>query len=173
TGLQLLTILPHADPSPLPPPLPPPPGPGMVATVAAGYPAPAVLGLAGAAVLTQGYAVALLWGFVLLCALMLVLIRNLYGLWVLLVVGGAVGAATWFLPAQGAGWTASLLVWALLLAAPRSVVEMQRQRRRGGERRSDADQLARLTGVPAVAWVALFWSVCVACLAAGGWLLLR
>ena len=173
TGRRLQGIRLHADTSGVTVSRGRPRGPGMVATVASGYPAPALLGLAGALVLTQGYAVALLWGFVLLCAVMLVLIRNLYGLWVLLVVGGVVGAATWYLPAQTSGWTASVLVWALLLAAPRSVVELQRQRRRRGDPGSDADQLARLTGVPAVGWVAVFWGVCVACLGAAGWLLLR
>ena len=173
TGRRLQGIRLHADTSGVTVSRGRPRGPGMVATVASGYPAPALLGLAGALVLTQGYAVALLWGFVLLCAVMLVLIRNLYGLWVLLVVGGVVGAATWSLPAQTSGWTASVLVWALLLAAPRSVVELQRQRRGRGDPGSDADQLARLTGVPAVGWVAVFWGVCVACLGAAGWLLLR
>ena len=173
TGRQLQGIRLHADTSGVTVSRGRPRGPGMVATVASGYPAPALLGLAGALVLTQGYAVALLWGLVLLCAVMLVLVRNLYGLWALLLVGGAVGAATWWLPAQTAVWTASLLVWSLLLAAPRSVVELQRQRRRHRDRTSDADQLARLTGVPALAWVAVFWGVCVACLGVSGWLLLR
>ena len=36
-------------------------------------------------------------------------------------------------------------------------LELQRQRRRRSDRTSDADQLATLTGVSAVAWVAVFW----------------
>ena len=47
----------------------------------------------------------------------------------------------------------------LLLAAPRPVVEMQAQRRRRRAPQSDADQLARLTGVPAMVWVAVFLGV--------------
>jgi hypothetical protein len=104
---------------------------------------------------------------------MLLQVRNFYGLWVLLVLGVAVGAATWLLPAQVASWSAYLLVWSLLLAAPRSVVELQRWRRRGAVRSSDADQLAHLTGVPAVGWIGLFWAVCVVALVLGGTLLLR
>jgi hypothetical protein len=74
-------------------------------------------------------------------------------------------------------------VWSLLLSAPRAVVELQRQRRRLRRRGvgrtapgrsgldSDADQLARLTGVPAGLWSGLFWLVCLGCLVVGGWLL--
>lgn len=145
-----------------------PRGPGMVATVLAGYPAPALAGLGGALVLGQGYAAALLWGLVLTCALMLLLIRNLYGLWVVLVTGVAVAALSWTASGQVLSAAAYLVVWALLLAAPRSVVEMQteRRRRRGGS--SDADQLARLTGLPAIVWVGLFWAICVVALVLGG-----
>ena len=172
TGRQLRGIRLHADTSGVTVSRGRPRGPGMVATLVAGYPAPALLGLASAALLTQGYAVGWLWLMVVLCALMLVQIRNFYGLWVLLVAGVLVGGATWLLPPQGAAWAAHLLVWALLLAAPRSVVELQRQRRRGAARQSDADQLAGLTGVPAVLWIGLFWAVCVVCLVAGALLLL-
>ncbi|QDO86963.1 M50 family metallopeptidase [Ornithinimicrobium ciconiae] len=171
TGRQLRGIRLHADTSGVTISRGRPRGPGMVATLAAGYPAPAVLGFASAALLSQGYAVGWLWLMVALCALMLIQIRNFYGLWVLLVAGALVGGATWLLPAEGAGWIAHLLVWALLLAAPRSVVELQRQRGRGGARQSDVDQLAALTGVPATLWVGLFWLICVACLVAGAVLL--
>jgi len=92
---------------------------------------------------------------------------------VLLVVGALVGGATWWLPAQAASWIAYFLVWSLLLAAPRSVVELQRLRRRGAARQSDADQLAHLTALPAMAWIGMFWLVSVAALVSGGILLLR
>ncbi len=172
TGRQLRGIRLHADTSGVTVSRGRARGPGMVATVAAGYPAPALLGLAGAFVLHREYAVGALWGFVLLCAVMLAQIRNFYGLWVLLVAGVAVGALTWWLPAHVASWIAHLLVWALLLAAPRSVVELQRLRRRGAVRTSDADQLAHLTGLPALVWIAVFWTVCVLALVGGGLLLL-
>lgn len=146
-----------------------PRGPGMVATVLAGYPAPALVGLGGALLLGLGYAAGLLWAIVLLCALMLLLVRNLYGLWVVLVTGVGVAALSWTAPGEVVSGTAYLVVWVLLLAAPRSVVELQRERGRQGGRRSgsDADQLARLTGVPAVVWVVVFWAVCVVALVVG------
>lgn len=47
------------------------------------------------------------------------------------------------------------------------MVELQRERRRRQGGSSDVDQLARLTGVPAALWVALFWLLCVAALVLG------
>jgi hypothetical protein len=64
--------------------------------------------------------------------------------------------------------------WFLLLGGVRPVAELWRSRRRGrraGRGASDADQLARLTGVPSGAWVGLFWLVAVAALVLGGRLL--
>lgn len=171
-GRQLRGIRLHADTSGVTVSRGRPRGPGMVVTVAAGYPAPALLGLASAWVLGQGYAVGWLWLLVALCAVMLVQIRNFYGLWVLLMAGLVIGGATWLLPEETAGWLAHLLVWALLLAAPRSVVELQRLRRRGTARRSDADQLAHLTGLPALLWVGLFAVICLGSLLGGALLLL-
>lgn len=152
-------------------------GPGMVATLLAGYPAPALLGLAGAWLVSLGYAVGWLWLLVLLCAVMLVLIRNLYGIWVVLATGVVVAVVSWTAPAQVVTGMAHLLVWSLLLVAPRAVVDLQRARRRAVSGRAsarggtDADQLAALTRVPAVVWVAVFWLVCAGCLVGGGWLM--
>lgn len=158
-----------------------PRGPGMILTLAAGYPAPALAGLAGAWLVGAGYAAGGLWLLVLTCALMLLLVRNLYGLWVVLVTGVAVGALSWAAPPVAVQSAAYLVVFSLLLAAPRSVVQMQRQRGRlrhprgggrpGGAPASDADQLAGLTGLPAGLWTGVFWLVCLACLGAGGWIL--
>jgi len=66
---------------------------------------------------------------------------------------------------------AYLVTWFLLMAAPRPVLELAAQRRRRGVRGtpdSDADQLARCTGVPAAVWIALFLSVTVGALLLGG-----
>jgi hypothetical protein len=161
-----------------------PRGPGMVLMLAAGYPAPAVVGLAGAWLVGAGYAAGWLWSLVLLCALMLLLVRNLYGLWVVLATGVAVAALSWAAPPLVLSAAAHLVAWSLLLSAPRAVVELQRQRRRhrlrglgrvataGRGPDSDVDQLARLTWTPTGLWTGLFWLACVACLVAGGWLLL-
>ena len=97
------------------------PGPGMVLTCFAGYVGPGLFGLGAAALLAAGHAVGLLWALLALLALLLVQIRNWYGLWSVLVTGGVVFAATWWLPAEGQAAFAALATWFLLLAAPRAV----------------------------------------------------
>jgi hypothetical protein len=57
------------------------------------------------------------------------------------------------------------MTWFLLLGGVRPVIELQGERRRGGSRRTDADQLARLTRVPGAVWVMIFGLVAVAALA--------
>lgn len=147
-------------------------GPGMVATMAAGYPAPALLGLVGAVVLGQGYAVGLLWLLLFVLVLLVLAIRNWFGLWVLLVSGGGLFAVTWWLPPEAQVAFAHGLVWFLLLATPMTVLELAAQRRHGRGSSSDADQLGRATWFPAWMWVAIFFLVAVGCLALGGGLLL-
>lgn len=142
-------------------------GPGMVAMLVAGYPAPSVVGVLGALLLRSGYAAGLLWALLLACALMLLLVRNLYGLWVVVATSAVVAALSWWAAPPAVTGTAYLVVWTLLLAAPPSVVELQRQRRHRRDRTSDADQLAAVTGLPAVVWVAGFWSCCAIALLLG------
>jgi hypothetical protein len=148
-------------------------GPGMVLTAASGYLGPGLLGLGAAALLAAGHAVGLLWLALVLLALMLVQIRNWFGLWAILVAGCIVFAVSWWasVPVQtGFAYTAT---WFLLLAAPRPVLELQHSRRRGYARDSDADTLARLTRLPALIWVAVFLIATVAALLIGGVWLLR
>jgi hypothetical protein len=47
----------------------------------------------------------------------------------------------------------------------RPIIEVERTRRRGRAPTSDPDQLARLTGVPALLWVAFFAMLSLCCLA--------
>src|SRR5664280_2678169 len=103
--------------------------------------------------------------------LLLVQIRNWFGFCSVLVTGTVLLAASWWLPDRGQSVLAYLVTWFLLMAAPRPVLELAAQRRRRGARGtpdSDADQLARLTGVPAAVWIALFLSVTVGALLLGG-----
>ncbi|CAN5561312.1 M50 family metallopeptidase [soil metagenome] len=152
-------------------------GPGMIVTLAAGYPAPALVALAATVGLGAGYAVGLLWALVLLSAAMVLVVRNLYGLGVLLAIGAGVALLSWILSAVVLSAIAYWLVWTLLLAAPRSVVELSATRRRSarsGQRdmSSDAAQLAALTGLPAPMWTGFFAAVTLACAAGGAVLLL-
>ena len=147
-------------------------GPGMVATAAAGYVGPGLVGLGAAALLARGYAVGVLWALLVLLALLLLQIRNFFGLWAVLVAGSGLFAVTWWADARVQLLVAYVVTWFLLLAAPRPVVELQEQRRRGHGRSSDADVLARLTRVPGLLWVGLFLVVTVGCLVLGGSMLL-
>jgi hypothetical protein len=155
-GRRLRGIRLHSDTSGLTVSSGKPSGPGMVFMLLAGYLGPAVVGLGAVALLLSGHSLGLLWVFVVLLALMLLQIRNFYGFGV--VVAGALGLSliSWFLPAVAQSGLAYLLTWILLLAAPKPVLELVGQRRRGQAHRSDVDQLAALTRSPATGWVALF-----------------
>jgi hypothetical protein len=172
TGRRLAGIRLHSDTSGLTVSAGRPTGAGMVLTLLAGYTGPGLFGLGAAALLAAGHAVGLLWALLALLALLLVQIRNWYGLWSVLVTGGLLFAATWWLPTPWQVLVAATATWFLLLAAPRAVVELQRVRRRRGSPDSDADQLARLTRVPALVWIGVFLVVDVGALLLGGaWLL--
>jgi hypothetical protein len=151
-GRRLSAIRLHSDTSGLTVSRGRPRGPGMVAMLAAGYLAPAVLGLVAAYLLAEGRGIALLWLLVVLLAGLLVWVRNGYGLLVLLVLGGGLFALTWWGSAQAQSVTAYLVTWLLLLAAPRPLVELLG---RGRSRTSDPAQLAALTHIPAVVWTVL------------------
>lgn len=163
TGRRLTGIRLHTDTSGLTVSRGPARGPGMIATLLAGYVAPGLFGLGSAWLLSRGHAMGLLWALVVLFVLMLLKIRNFYGLLVMLVTTAAVGAASWYLEPVHQSAVAYLICWVWLLAAPRPVLELWRQ----GSRTSDAGQLARLTHVPAGVWTILFGAVNLACLAGG------
>lgn len=156
TGRRLMGIRLHADTSGVTLSRGKPTGPGMVAMLAAGYLAPAVAGLGAALLLAGGHSLALLWLAVGWLSLMLLQIRNVYGLLVLILCGAAAGLASWYLPGTTLSLLAYLLTWLLLFAAPKPVLELMAQRRRGTARGSDVDQLTRLTRLPAVLWELIF-----------------
>jgi Peptidase M50B-like len=149
-------------------------GIGLVLTFLGGYPAPAALGLAGALLVASGRAAASLWLVVALLVATLTQVRNAFGIVSVLATGVLVGAVAWWGdPALQAGFAAAL-AWFLLFGGWRAVRELQRGRRRvparlGGE--SDADALARLTGVPGGMWAGLFWLVGTVSVITGAWVL--
>lgn len=163
TGRQLSGIRLHSDTSGLTVSRGRPKGPGMVATLLAGYLAPGVTGLGAALALAAGYSVGLLWAWAVLLALMLLFIRNFYGLLVMVVVLAGVAAASWYLEPVHQSWIAYLLTWLLLLSAPRPTIELARRPARD----SDAGQLARLTRTPMSLWHLVFLAATLACLVGG------
>ncbi|MBW8805138.1 MAG: M50 family metallopeptidase [Catenulisporales bacterium] len=149
-----------------------PRGPGMVFTVAAGYITPSLMGLGGAWLLAAKHITMLLWASIALLAVLLVSIRNFYGMLSVALTGGAVFAASWTKNTDVQAGFAYLMVWFLLLAGVKPVIELSRTRARTGARDSDADQLHRLTGLPAAFWLFVFALVALGCALAGGrWLL--
>nr|BFE81094.1 M50 family metallopeptidase [Planobispora longispora] len=148
-----------------------PTGPGMILTAAAGYVAPSLLGLGGAWLTSAGYVAVLIAVVIVLLICMLLLIRNLFGVVSLLATGGAITALTWYAPPDVDAIIAYLAVWFLLFGGIRPILELRRKRRYGGVPDSDADQLARLTFLPAGIWVVLFLLVALASLAGGAYLL--
>jgi hypothetical protein len=148
-----------------------PTGPGMILTLLAGYIAPSLVGLAGAWILGGNRITLLLWLAVVLLLLMLINIRNVFGAMSVIVTGAIVVAVSWYASPQVQAAFAYAGVWFLLIGGVRPVGELQRLRRRGRMPDSDADQLARLTHVPAFFWVSLFGLVSVAVLVVGTFML--
>ncbi|MGW7574325.1 M50 family metallopeptidase [Streptomyces sp. NPDC054765] len=172
TGRRLDGIRLHSDTSGLTVSRGKPTGLGMVLTAAAGYIAPSLLGLAGAALLAAGHITALLWGATALLLAMLIMIRNAYGVLTVVLTGAAFVLVSWLTTAQVQAAFAYVVVWFLLLGGVRPPFELTGKRRRGGAVDSDPDQLARLTHVPAAVWLGLFHVVTLCSLVGGGrWLL--
>ncbi|MGI5348953.1 M50 family metallopeptidase [Streptomyces sp. CA-250714] len=185
TGRRLDGIRLHSDTSGLTVSRGKPHGIGMVLTAAAGYTAPPLLGLGGAWLLAANHITALLWGATALLVAMLVMIRNAYGVLTVLLAGGAFLLVSWLTDPEVQAAFAYVVVWFLLLGGVRPVFELQGKRRQGmrrgvfrpggmaqGAPDSDADQLARLTHLPAAAWLFLFHAVALCSLIGGGrWLL--
>lgn len=143
-----------------------PTGPGMMLTTAAGYPAPSALGLGGAALLASGHPIAMLLISLVLLAGMTLAMRNGYGVAAVAIACLSVLAVCWLASPLVQAAFAYCATWFLLLGAVRPVFELQRTRRRG-VRATDADDLARLTGVPGIIWVAAFGIAALAALALG------
>ena len=134
-------------------------GPGRVLTTAAGYPAPAVVGLLLITAGVQGWAPTVL--AVALAALVVGLpfSRSLLTVMCVLGAGAAVLGAWWW---GGTVASAALALGAgclLLLGAWRHLGAVMS----GGRRQDDPQVLADLTGLPAGAWNVLFMLVIAAC----------
>ncbi|MFD4606706.1 MULTISPECIES: M50 family metallopeptidase [unclassified Streptomyces] len=172
TGRTLTGIRLHSDTSGLTVSRGKPHGIGMILTAAAGYTAPPLLGLGGAALLATGRITLLLWVATALLVAMLVMIRNAYGALTVLLTGGLFLLVSWLTGPQVQAAFAYAVVWFLLLGGVRPAFELQAKRARGGAGDSDADQLSRLTHVPAALWLFLFHAVSLCSLIGGGrWLL--
>jgi hypothetical protein len=172
TGRTLTGIRLHSDTSGLTVSRGKPRGLGMVLTALAGYTAPPLLGLGGAALLSEGRITLLLWLATALLLAMLVMIRNVYGVITVLATGALFLVVSWQAGPQVQAAFAYAVVWFLLLGGVRPAFELQRERRVNPTGLSDADQLAHLTGTPPALWLFFFHVVSLCCLMGGArWLL--
>jgi len=171
-GRKLTGIKLHSDTSGLTLSRGKPRGLGMIFSLLAGYTAPTILGLGATWMLVSGRPAAVLWLLLVIFTLILLQVRNFYGLWVMLVLGFGIFALTWWASAELQQIAAYLITWFLVISAPRPVLEMQKQRRRGASM-SDADQLGRLTHTPGGLWTFVFFAITLAGLVGAGMLLLK
>ncbi|GGU72015.1 membrane protein [Streptomyces litmocidini] len=172
TGRRLESIRLHSDTSGLTVSRGRPTGLGVVLTLAAGYPAAPLLGLGGAALLGTRHVTLLLWIATALLLAMLVMVRNAYGILTVVLTGAAFLLVSWLTGPNVQSAFAYAAVWFLLLGGVRPAFELQAKRRHGGTPDSDADQLSRLTQVPAGVWLFFFHAVAISALIGGGrWLL--
>jgi hypothetical protein len=146
-------------------------GPAIIVTALAGYLAAPLLGLGAAALLATGHPLSVLLLSLAGLAGLAIAIRNAYGLLAIVVTGAAIVAVLW----QGSALFEALLgyvmAWFLLFGGVRPVLELASGRRRHPGSSNDADQLARLTGLPGGLWTGVFGLVAAGALTAGGWLL--
>ncbi len=148
-------------------------GIGMIATVAAGYVTPSLLGLGAAWLVAARHIGVLLLGSLVLLAVLLTAIRNAFGVLIVALCGAAVAGAVWLGSSTLQAFLAWTTTWLLLLGGPRPIWELRRGRHRRAMTTSDADQLATLTHLPARLWIGTFAVVALAALTAGGrWLVL-
>jgi len=148
-----------------------PEGPGMVLTSLAGYPAPALLGLLFSWLVWAEQLSAVLVITAVLLLGVLILIRNAYGVFSILLSAAVLAAVAWLAPPGVQAVFVYLVTWFLVLGSVRPLFELQSKRRRGAARDSDIDQLARLTGLPAAIWLLVLGVLIVGCAVVGGMLL--
>lgn len=148
-----------------------PTGFGMLLTLLGGYIAPSLVGVLGAWLLGSNRITLLLWLAVLLLLVMLINIRNLFGVLSILITGAVVVIISLYASPHVQSVFAYAGVWFLLFGGVRPVFELQSLRNRGRLPGSDADQLAGVTHVPAIFWVGVFLIVNLAALVVGGFLL--
>lgn len=142
-----------------------PSGPGLAATLFAGYPAPAVAGAALVVAALRGSSAPTLVVLAAAAAVSLLFSRSWRTAGVMLALASSCSALWWWAPQQ---WRAGALVAAglfLLLGAWRHLGTVAR----AGGRGDDPAALARVTGAPAWLWLGFMLLVAAAATGAVGW----
>ena len=137
-------------------------GLGAIFTTAAGYTAPALLGLAVTWLVVAGRAYLSIVILGLLMALMFLSIRNLWGLIITVPLTLGFYYSLQFVETFQVFIVTAVAVF-LTVASLRPIIELQIARARGEAQDSDADQLQKLTFlIPGLIWVLLFFAVSLA-----------
>lgn len=143
--------------------------PARVLVSAAGYPAPAALGLAVLALLHTGHGKGALAALVGSLAVMLFVIRTVFGAFLVLIVGAALYLTFLYGPTSVQAMVVGVFAWTLLFGSVHDAVGLLRF---GGGTYSDATNLAAITRATAEGWAALFVLLTVAATGYAGWLTL-
>nr|WP_296063695.1 M50 family metallopeptidase [uncultured Actinoplanes sp.] len=138
----------------------------------AGYLGPSIFGLAGAWMLVHDIAPrAVLLTSLALVAILLLMVRNLFGFVAVPMTGAILWALAMRADAAQQMVAAHIWVWFLLMGGVRQIPELYKEWADRGE--PDTDVLAGQTGLSTAFFVALFWAGSLAALIYGGVLLLR
>jgi hypothetical protein len=142
------------------------------AVVVAGYPAPGIAGLLGAVAVVAGQA---RWwvaaGALVALALLVLWVRNPWGIWSTVVAAAVLGWLAWSGPPRLVTAVGAGLVVLLLVGGWRAAVAHASGRERGLGGVSDAVLATRFLPLPALAFRALFVVVASATLVLGAWVL--
>ncbi|MFI7541066.1 M50 family metallopeptidase [Actinoplanes sp. NPDC049599] len=142
-------------------------------SLVAGYLGPSIIGFAGVQLLVHDFhpRVVLLLSLVFLAGV-LIMVRNLFGVFVIL----SVGAVLWVVAMRSTEPVqlvfAYVWVWFLLMGGARQVPELF-WAIHGGDETTDAGQLQGQTLIGDVVWLLFFWVLSLGALVYGGALLLR
>ncbi|MFC7275685.1 M50 family metallopeptidase [Paractinoplanes rhizophilus] len=138
----------------------------------AGYLGPSLFGLAGAWMLVHGISPrSVLLMTLLLMAMLLVMVRNLFGLFVVPLTGALIWVVAMRATEQVQLVFAYVWVWFLLMGGTRQIPELFSVWKEGSE--PDTRSLSDKSGLSSAFFVALFWAASLAALVYGGVLLLR
>jgi hypothetical protein len=141
-------------------------GPGRVITAFAGYVGPSLFGLSAAVLITLGDTEVVLWLALIFLAVMLVFVRNFFGVISVVLSGALIFLTLHYGNAEFQAVAAYAISWFLLFCGVRLVFTG------GGSNAPDAETLSGLTHVPAFVWATVWFVIAVAALWAGGHLLI-
>ena len=138
---------------------------GRIVTTFAGYLGPSVFGLSAAVLIAQDHIVAVLWLAVVFLAIMLLLVRNFFGVISVALNGGLIFLVLHYGSTELQTFAAYALSWFMLFSGVRFALTLR-------SNAGDADTLRGLTRVPGFVWATLWLVITVTALWVGGHLLI-